>query len=82
MGLLLVVENDNDNTPPWNLRNRKRYSKPTIRQKHGQFDALSVVQPASAKSLFMSSLTKLERSNYTIGSSSTKVGISAVMISA
>jgi MoxR-like ATPase len=32
--------------------------------------------PASAKSLFMSSLTKLERSYYAVGSSSTKSGIS------
>jgi len=31
--------------------------------------------PASAKSLFMSSLTRLERSYYTVGSSSTKSGI-------
>ena len=31
--------------------------------------------PASAKSLFMSSLTKLERSYYAVGSSSTKSGI-------
>jgi Holliday junction DNA helicase RuvB len=31
--------------------------------------------PASAKSLFMRSLTKLERSYYTVGSSSTKSGI-------
>jgi DNA replicative helicase MCM subunit Mcm2 (Cdc46/Mcm family) len=31
--------------------------------------------PASAKSLFMRSLTKLERSYYAIGSSSTKSGI-------
>ena len=31
--------------------------------------------PASAKSLFMRSLTKLERSYYAVGSSSTKSGI-------
>jgi hypothetical protein len=31
--------------------------------------------PSSGKSLFMSSLTKLERSYYTVGSSSTKSGI-------
>jgi hypothetical protein len=31
--------------------------------------------PASAKSLFMSSLTRLERSYYAVGSSSTKSGI-------
>jgi predicted ATPase with chaperone activity len=31
--------------------------------------------PASAKSLFMLSLTKLERSYYAVGSSSTKSGI-------
>jgi Holliday junction DNA helicase RuvB len=36
---------------------------------------LLVGPPASAKSLFMSSLTKLERSYYAIGSSSTKSGI-------
>ena len=34
-----------------------------------------VVPPASGKSLFMSSLTKLERSYYAVGSSSTKSGI-------
>jgi holliday junction DNA helicase RuvB len=37
---------------------------------------LLVGPPASAKSLFMSSLTKLERSYYAVGSSSTKSGIS------
>ncbi len=31
--------------------------------------------PASAKSLFMRSLTQLERSYYAVGSSSTKLGI-------
>ncbi|MGC2383912.1 MAG: hypothetical protein WA631_12470, partial [Nitrososphaeraceae archaeon] len=31
--------------------------------------------PASAKSLFMSCLTKLEQSYYTVGSNSTKSGI-------
>jgi replication-associated recombination protein RarA len=31
--------------------------------------------PSSGKSLFMSSLTKLERSHYAVGSSSTKSGI-------
>ena len=31
--------------------------------------------PASAKSLFMRSLTKLERSYYAVGSSSTRLGI-------
>ncbi len=36
---------------------------------------LLVGPPASAKSLFMSSLTKLERSYYAVGSSSTKSGI-------
>jgi Holliday junction DNA helicase RuvB len=36
---------------------------------------LLVGHPASAKSLFMSSLTKLERSYYAVGSSSTKSGI-------
>jgi len=36
---------------------------------------LLVGPPASAKSLFMSSLTKLERSYYVVGSSSTKSGI-------
>jgi MoxR-like ATPase len=36
---------------------------------------LLVGPPASAKSLFMSSLTKLERSYYAVGSSSTKTGI-------
>jgi Holliday junction DNA helicase RuvB len=36
---------------------------------------LLVGPPVSAKSLFMSSLTKLERSYYAVGSSSTKSGI-------
>lgn len=36
---------------------------------------LLVGPPASAKSLFMSCLTKLERSYYAVGSSSTKSGI-------
>jgi DNA replicative helicase MCM subunit Mcm2 (Cdc46/Mcm family) len=36
---------------------------------------LLCVPPSSGKSLFMSSLTRLERSYYTVGSSSTKSGI-------
>ena len=36
---------------------------------------LLIGPPASAKSLFMNCITKLERSYYTVGSSSTKSGI-------